>query len=126
MKKEIQQKLRKLLMENTKGDIVVTLPKHIKWSDYEKELDTVKDGVEVMNFKVPFLPKVSIGAKCYIAHDGFVKGWMEIVGLSDKGFDCTTTGQHWDGKFVQRSGKFNYIEPIPMKGFQGFRYIKLD
>ena len=26
------------------------------------------------------------------------------------------------GKFIQRSGEFFKIEPIPMKGFQGFRY----
>ena len=41
-----------------------------------------------------------------------------------KSFDCTTTGEHWEGKFIQRTGGFHKIDPIPMKGFQGFRYFK--
>ena len=50
---------------------------------------------------------------------------MKIVGLVKDDFNCTTTDKHWSGNFIQRSGKFNHITPIPMKGFQGFRYIKL-
>ena len=39
-----------------KKDIIITLPSNIEWSDYEKELDAVKDESQIMNFKVPFLP----------------------------------------------------------------------
>lgn len=45
-------------------------------------------------------------------------------GMSEKEFKCTTTGNVWKGKFIERSGKFYEIEPILMKGFQGFRYYK--
>jgi hypothetical protein len=105
-------------------DIVITIPKNIKWEEYEKELEAVKDGKEVMNFKVNAFPSTFIGNRCYVVHDGFIKGWMEIVGLSNKDFVCSTTGTEWKGKFIERSGPFTYIEPIPMKGFQGFRYFK--
>ena len=105
-------------------DIVITIPKTVSWADYEKELQVVKDGSHVINFKVPRLPKqANIGDKCYLCYKGNIVGWMKIVGLKSGGFTCTTTGTYWEGNFVQRSGKFNKIKPIPMKGFQGFRYF---
>jgi len=118
------EKVRKIVREELeKRDIMVTLPKSNSWDEYSKELDVVKDGSEVMNYKVRTFPKTGVGSKCYIVHDGFVKGWMEIVGMSEEDFTCSTTGRVWEGKFIQRSGPFHYIEPIPMKGFQGFRYF---
>lgn len=107
-----------------KKDIVVTLPSKTKWSDYTKELNLVKDYSSVMNFKVNSLPKdTEIGNKCYLCYQGKVIGWMKIVGLIEKEFTCTTTGKKYKGKFIVRSGPFNKINPIEMKGFQGFRYF---
>ena len=107
-------------------DIVITLPSNIEWSDYEKELKVVEDETQVLNFKVPRLPiNTEIGNKCYLCYRGNIIGWMKIVGLINNNFNCTTTGKNWSGNFIQRSGKFNKINPIPMKGFQGFRYIKI-
>ena len=110
------------------ANICITLPKSVKWSDYEKELEKVKDGKEEMNFRLPTLPKdVHSGDRCYICHDGFVKGWMKITGIGKHdGFNCSTTGKEWgDGVYVSRSGEFHYLnKPIPMKGFQGYR--KMD
>lgn len=105
-------------------DIIVTIPKNIKWEDYEKELDAVKDYEQVMLFKVSNFPKTEPGSRCYLLYDGAIRGWMEIVGLSQNSFECTTTGNMWKGKFIERSGPFHKIDPIPMKGFQGFRYFK--
>jgi hypothetical protein len=107
------------------ADIVITIPKSIKWADYKKELDKVKDGKEVMNFKVPNFPLLTgVGDKCYVVYDGFIVGWMVIVAFSDLSFTCTTTGRNMNGKFIQRSGIFNKLEtPIPKKGFQGYRYM---
>ncbi len=112
-------------MEKNNRSIIVTLPSNIDWSDYEKELEKVKDYGEVMNFKVYNFPKgIHRGDKCYIVHRGFVKGWMKIIGFSEKKFTCTTTGNEYNGKFIERSGPFHYIDrEIPMKGFQGFRYF---
>ena len=108
-------------------DIVITLPKTVAWEDYQLELDAVKNGNVVMNFKVPSLPKKStLGSRCYLVYNGFVRGWMEIVGFSSNGFYCSVTGTYWDGKFIQRSGEFHYIEHVPMKGFQGWRYFHIN
>lgn len=105
--------------------IVITLPATEQWGMYEKEIERVKDYSQVMNFKVPFFPKgVGIGDRCYVVHDGVVKGWMEIVGMEEKEFTCTTTGKKWVGKFIMRSGPFHKLDrEIRMKGFQGFRYF---
>lgn len=103
-------------------DIIITIPKSIPWTEYEKELNAVKDGSKVLNFKTSNFPKTQAGNRCYLVHDGEIKGWMKIVGLSEDEFTCEITGKVWKGKFVQRSGPFHYITPIDMKGFQGFRY----
>lgn len=105
-------------------DIVVTLPQSVKWEEYMLELAAAERG-EVMNFKVGNFPQTGVGSKCYICHKGFVVGYMVISGMSEKDFTCSTTGKKWSGKFIERSGKFIYLEkPIPMKGFQGFHYFK--
>lgn len=112
-------------MENTTTrDIIITIPKNIACEDYQKEIDAVADGSQVMNFKVNSFPKTSIGAKCYLCHNGFIKGYMIICGMSEKNFTCTTTGRNWNGKFIERSGKFYPVEPIPMAGFRGYRYYQ--
>jgi hypothetical protein len=103
-------------------DIIITIPKNISWEDYKKELDRAEQG-EILNFKVSNFPKTNKGAKCYICHDGYIKGYMIISGFSENEFNCTTTGKHWKGKFIQRTGKFYPINPIQYKGFQGFRYF---
>lgn len=127
---QVQISIKSLLEEIERDEsrsIVITLPSNISWDDYEKELAKVEDGRQVLNFKVPNFPKgVKVGDRCYVVHKGYVVGWMRIAGMSEKTFPCTTTGKEWTGRFIERSGKFHYLdEPVPMKGFQGFRYFSL-
>lgn len=124
MKKMI--KVSDILSEDSNlRDIVVTLPATIKWSDYQKELKEAEDYSSEMNFKVSSIPKqTGVGKKCYISHNGFLVGYMAITDIVSKDFTCTTTGNKWKGNFIVRSGPFTYLkDKIPMKGFQGFRYI---
>ncbi len=116
------------IQEFSNSDILITIPKSIKWENYTKELINAENG-DIMNFKVPFLPKSSIiGNKCYVVYNGFIRGYMIISGvINDTSFDCTTTGDNWSGKFIQRTGKFYYLDKlIPYKGFQGWRYFDLN
>lgn len=121
----------KSLLEKIEQDdsrsIIITLPATVSWDTYEEELAKVADGKHVLNFRVPNFPKnVKIGDRCYVAHKGLVMGWMNIVGMTKSQFTCEVTGKKWSGCFIQRSGKFHYInERIPIKGFQGFRYFSL-
>ena len=121
----------KLILEEIlkkKRSLIITFPSYTKWEDYEKELRKAANYKYVLNFKVHNFPTgVHKGDKCYIVHNGYIIGWMEIVGFSQKEFTCTTTNKKWDGKFIERSGPFHYIqEKIPYKGFQGFRYFDLE
>ena len=106
-------------------DIVITIPKSVKWDDYKKELYAAMNG-ETLNFKVNAFPKTAAGKRCYICYCGEVIGYHVISGMSEKEFTCTTTGNEWKGKFIERTGHFHMIEPVPMKGFQGFRYYTDD
>lgn len=105
-----------------KRDIIITLPKTIAWSDYQKELTAAENGA-IMNYKVRYLPDTEVGAKCFLLYDEYIRGFMYICGLNHGAFKCSTTGKDWDGNFIQRTGKFHYLkEPIPMKGFRNFKY----
>jgi hypothetical protein len=109
-------------------DIIITIPKTIKWSDYEKELQAAQDGA-IMNFKVQHLPKESgVGANCYIVYNGHLVGYMKICGLQANNFVCSTTGKHWEGNFIQRTGeitKFRGTIPYPEGGFRGWKYFDI-
>lgn len=103
---------------------VITLPKDIEWSEYEKELAAVADRSAVMRFRVPRYHKTAkAGDRCYVCHRGVVKGWMEVTGLVTlPGFTCEVTGKMWQGgKYIERSGPFHAVEPVAMRSFQGIR-----
>lgn len=110
-----------------KRDIVITLPDEIDWNDYEKEIVSVQKPGKVLNYKVSTFPKHSgIGNRCYMCHKGHVKGWMKIVGMSEKEFVCEVTKKKSKGKFIERGGKFYKVDPIPLKGFKGYMYYDRD
>ena len=108
-------------------NICITIPATVDWTEYQKELDAVRDYKQVVNYKCTHLPKKEdrdLIKKCYLCYKGSVIGWMEVVGfIENYNFNCTTTGENWSGNFIQRSGPFHKIFPIPMKGFRGFRYV---
>jgi hypothetical protein len=107
-------------------DIIITIPKKIKWNDYLKELDDAKNKNLVLNFKVSNFPKnTNVGNKCYVVYDGIIKGFSYISGFEEKEFKCESTGKKWKGKFIQRKPDFHKINPIEYKGFQGYRYFKI-
>ena len=112
----------------SKRSLIVTLPEKIRWSDYVEELKQVENYKHILNFRVHNFPKgVGKGDKCYLVHNGYIVGWMEIVGFREKSFYCPVTRKRWQGKFIERSGPFHYMtEKIPYKGFQGFRYFDLE
>ena len=146
LKKSVQRRLDKRLSEHLetyhqvneteearavegKVALCITVPKTISWSDYEKELADVADGRMEMNYKLSSYPKrVSVGDRCYVVHNGMIRGWMTITGIEqrDESFKCETTGRIWNsGVYVKRSGPFHYLKnPIPMKGFMGYKYIQ--
>lgn len=108
--------------------LAITIPASVKWEDWEAEVAHAIAYDEVLNFKVNAFPTyVKPGDRCYVIHQGFVKGYQIIAGFSEQEFQCTTTGICYEGKFVQRFPKFYRLETeYPMKGFQGFRYVDVE
>ena len=107
-------------------DICITIPKTVAWGEYQKELDAVKDGTAELNYRVPFKPNADTFDRCYLCHDGEIKGWMYITRVAHReGFTCTVTGKYWpDSWYVARSGSFHELKNKPkLKGFRGIRYV---
>lgn len=104
---------------------IVTVPKTVPWASYARELAAVADGTSVMNYRVRFFPKgMAVGDRCYVVHDGRVRGWMEVVGLEERlrTWQCSSTGAVWPpGRYVQRSGVFHEVDGPAYVGFQGVR-----
>jgi hypothetical protein len=108
-------------------DWLVTLPQKTLWSDYEKELKAVEDGEFVLNFRLPARRyDIQPGDRFFITWCGLVRGWMEVSRASNRpeGFKCITTGTTWPpGFYVERSGKFHYVQGPEVRGFQGVRRV---
>ena len=104
---------------------VLTVPKTMDWDEYQRELGAVADGSMTLNYRVRYFPKgMASGDRCYVVHDGRVRGWMKIVGMEDypQDWTCTTTGRVWPaGKYLQRSGPFHPVDGPAMTGFRGVR-----
>jgi hypothetical protein len=105
-------------------DWVITIPKTIKWEDYQKEIDAVKDGRRAMRYRLPFRINANKGDRCFVVWNGKVRGWMEIIRSfsSPNMFVCGTTGKAWPpGYYLERSGPFHSVDGPEMKGFRGVR-----
>lgn len=108
---------------------LITLPAPVEWSDYEKELEAVKDRSQCMRYRIPSHLKniptqIRPGDRCYMVWRGRVRGWMEIVRISivEEEWACTTTGRVWPpGAYIERSGPFHPAEGPEIKGFRGIR-----
>lgn len=121
-----------------KLDIVVTWPKSKPLTAYLAELRRAEYEGLVINYRVARLPRwsprnvdlwgrvrpVCAGrpARCYMVYDGAVRGWCEILYACERD-DGEVEG--WPaGKYIVRDPKWHHLEtPIPMSGFQGWRWF---
>lgn len=110
-------------------DIVATWPKKRALDSYLAELARADEQNLYINFRVPSLPSVTRWNRCYMVHDGLVRGWNDIreACWRDDVWDVTTGLPMKGGFFVVRMPKFFDIslcegDPFAMKGFRGYRY----
>jgi hypothetical protein len=107
-------------------DIIVTTPKgEIK--NAAEEAKRALDGMVSHYFrKLSTYPsKLIVGDKVFYVENGFIRGFAIVEGIANsKGEACDTTKKNWsDGVYVwMRCNTWQWIDPIPMKGFQGFKY----
>lgn len=110
-------------------DLVVTWPKSKSLDAYLKELErAVSERLEI-NFRVPTKPHLT-PARCYIVHSGYVRGYNLIRKIEWRGerevarVESDAFAGFWPaGYYIVRDPLWHPITPIPMRGFQGYRYM---
>lgn len=119
-------------------DIVVTWPKSKPLGSYLADLAIAKARDLFINYRVSRLPVWRqamddhgwlgwpYGAehpRCYMVHDGAVRGWCEVVGARFRKAGEVTG---WPaGFYVVRSPEWHDVAlPLRMAGFRGWRYFE--
>ena len=117
-----------------KHDIIVTTPKSEIQTAKEEADECIKLGGGYYFRKFSRKPKgLATGSKIYYVEDGYLRGFGTVASVVTGIKKCEMTGRTWEGK----DGKDSYfaiipactwkwIEPILMKGFQGFKYIDVE
>jgi hypothetical protein len=81
-------------------------------------------------FPVTRVPKVEPGDKVFYVEDGYIRGFCTIIYIKENKTEVTglVIGKIFQpGIFVVMDAKsWTWIKPIPMKGFQGYRYTTVD
>jgi hypothetical protein len=112
-------------------DLILTWPKTRPLDSYLRELTLAQERGEVINFRVSGQPNVKGGRRCYMVHDGAMRGWLPIVEVVYRGprevrrvVSDARSGFWPEGWFVVRKPRWTPLaEPVKMQGFQGFRYL---
>lgn len=107
-------------------DLVITWPKRRSLQSYLAELDKAERYGQLINFRLGSKPKLEQFERCYMVHDGAIRGWNEVIAVEYKPADTVRdpfTGGYWPGgTYIVRHPFWHPVDPIPMKGFQGYRY----
>jgi hypothetical protein len=109
-------------------DIIVTIPKTMlaQVEEEEKQAEAARlRGEEVYYFwKLGRMPKdLNVKDRCYFVWNGAIRAYHVVVGIA-KDMTCQTTGAYYPGLSVVLDPVIHEVDPIPMKGFQGYRYKK--
>lgn len=108
-------------------NIVVTIPKsrQAEIEEEESKLQArIAAGEEGLSYfwAMSRRPKeLRVGDRMYFIWDGAMRAFHRVIGFNEN-LKCETTGRQYRGCCVMLDPRIHEIVPIPMKGFQGFRY----
>jgi len=111
-------------------DIIVTTPKS-QMDAAAQEAEDARGHIEAggrpqyfRRFPLARHPTIGPGDRVYYVEDGYIRGFAVVTAAGDACMNCETTGRRWgDGWYVFMDAKsWRWIDPVPMTGFQGFRY----
>ena len=75
-------------------------------------------------WRVSRKPKnLEVGDKCFFVWNDAVRAYHVFLGFSEN-MICQVTGTHYPGICIVLDPVIYGIDPIPMKGFRGYRYKK--
>ena len=108
-------------------DIAVTTPKSEMRSAAEEAQMCLRNGGGYYYRTMSRLPKdLDIGDKVFYVEDGFVRGFAVVYDIDYGEFTCSATGKQRSGnQIIMSADSWKWIQPIPMKGFQGWRHFSL-
>jgi hypothetical protein len=120
-----------------KRDIVITWPKGQPLRDYLRACREAQARGDVINYRVANAPGFDFGAhrerrgRVYVVHDGAIRGYQELLYTTYREADEVLAADgrsFWPaGNYLVRDPQWHAVEPpIPMRGFQGWRWYQAD
>ena len=113
-------------------DIIVTTPKSQMANAAQEAADCIENGggEYFRRFPINQVPNINIGERVFYVEDGYIRGYARVSRMfnTPRYIQCDTTGRWWPPGFylVMPADSWRWIQPIPMRGFQGFRYARPD
>jgi len=111
-------------------DIVVTTPKSEMPTAEQEARDCIaaaEKGLDPCYFRTfRRKPKgLEGGSRIFYVEDGYIRGFATVREVVHADMECDTTGRDWGAGFhaIMPATSWQWIDPIPMRGFQGFRYF---
>lgn len=105
-------------------DIIVTTPKSMMADAAAEAEDCKRAGGGQYFRRFGVRPPVEPGDRIYYVEDGYVRGFALVTEVRHEAEQtCETSGHVWsEGWYVfMDATTWQWIRPIPMRGFQGFR-----
>lgn len=108
-------------------DIIVTIPKSEAANTVTEDAFVAANEGAVQFWSIGRKPKrLNTGDRVYFVEHGFITCYHIFKGFIQDPV-CQVTGRVWSGlNLLLQCPAINLPIKIPCKGFQGFRYIKLD
>lgn len=112
-------------------DIVVTTPRTQMATAAQEAADCIAEGGGLYFRNLGFhTPKdLEVGGRCFYVEDGAVRGFCTVTAVTDRPqMVCDTSGRDFGpGVYVfMDAATWHWIAPLPMSGFQGWRYSTLE
>jgi len=76
---------------------------------------------------IPFPNHTEVGEKCFIVHDGYIRGYQIIKEFKKRknDFKDLETGKSYEaGSYVVLQDEFYFIPPVKKNDFEGYQYFK--
>jgi len=71
----------KNISESNNRDIIIQLSHYKSWTDYVVDFINMRESDLFYELHIKDIPKTSSGCRCYLSHDGLIKGWIEIYSI---------------------------------------------
>lgn len=108
-------------------DIIVTTPKNKIAIAEEEAHQCIEAGGGFYFRTFRNTPRhLGVSSRIFYVEDGYVRGFGTVSEIKNGDMQCGTTGYDWgDGTHaIMQAEGWKWIKPIPMKGFQGWRYFE--